>query len=263
MRIPTAAARPRKAPKSAAGQRASRPARRNEGAKGQTAYHHGALREALLEAAERLLDREGIKGLTLRAAAREAGVSHAAPKHHFGDISGLLTELAIVGFKRFRGFLASGLTDEMTPRERLDAIGRGYVAFAKSHSALFLLMFRSERLDMTRPALRAAGRAGLEVVASALAPNEIVSDGDELSLAQAGRLAGAWSLVHGFSMLLIDGRWKPLIGRLPAGLGAEALFEAMIESGEPRSSAPSGPAPIAAKEQNAPRVHARRRGTSA
>jgi AcrR family transcriptional regulator len=259
MRIPTAAARPRKAPKRAEGARASRLTRRGKVAKSQGAYHHGALREALLKAAERLLDRHGIEGLTLRAASREAGVSHAAPKHHFGDISGLLTELAIVGFERFRDFLVSGLADDMTPRERLDAIGRGYVAFARSHSGLFLLMFRSERLDMARPALRAAARAGLEVLANAFGPGEVASDGDELTLAQAGRLALAWSLVHGFSMLLIDGRWKPLIGRLPAGLGAEDLFEAMIEGADP----PSSYAPISAKAQNAQRVHARRRGTSA
>jgi AcrR family transcriptional regulator len=263
MSIPTAAARPRKAPRSAAGPRASRPARRDKVAKSQGAYHHGALREALLEAAERLLDRHGIEGLTLRAASREAGVSHAAPKHHFGDISGLLTELAIVGFERFRDFLVAGLADEVTPRERLYAIGRGYVAFATSHSGLFLLMFRSERLDMARPALRAAARASFEVLTSALAPGEIARDGDELSLAQAGRLAGAWSLVHGFSMLLIDGRWKPLIGRLPPGLGAEALFEAVIGSGEPGASAPSDYAAISPKAQNAQRVRARQRGTSA
>src|SRR5215471_18022333 len=64
-------------------------------------YHHGALREAMLEAAERILERDGIAGLTLRAAAREAGVSHAAPKNHFGDLRGLLSELAAVGFARF------------------------------------------------------------------------------------------------------------------------------------------------------------------
>src|SRR5258706_5554156 len=61
-------------------------------------YHHGSLREAMLEAAERILERDGIAGLTLRAAAREAGGSHAAPENHFGDIRGLLSELAAVGF---------------------------------------------------------------------------------------------------------------------------------------------------------------------
>ena len=64
-------------------------------------YHHGALRAALLNAAEAILERDGIAALTLRAAAREAGVSHAAPAHHFGSLSGLLSELAASGFVRF------------------------------------------------------------------------------------------------------------------------------------------------------------------
>ncbi|HEY0912120.1 MAG TPA: TetR family transcriptional regulator, partial [Bradyrhizobium sp.] len=55
-------------------------------------YHHGALRDALLQAAERVLERDGLSGLTLRAVAREAGVSHAAPTHHFGDLTGLVSE---------------------------------------------------------------------------------------------------------------------------------------------------------------------------
>ena len=78
---------------------------------GPTSYHHGSLREALLQAAERILERDGIKGLTLRAAAREAGVSHAAPKNHFGDLSGLLSELAAVGFERFVATLQAGVRD--------------------------------------------------------------------------------------------------------------------------------------------------------
>src|SRR5262245_62746266 len=65
-------------------------------------YHHGSLREAMLRAAESILEHDGIRGLTLRAAAREAGVSHAAPKNHFGDVTGLLSDLAAVGFARFR-----------------------------------------------------------------------------------------------------------------------------------------------------------------
>ena len=67
---------------------AERPAVRRRRASGDTPYHHGDLHEALLQAAERVLERDGIAGLTLRAVAREAGVSHAAPTHHFGDLTG-------------------------------------------------------------------------------------------------------------------------------------------------------------------------------
>src|SRR5260370_4613036 len=69
------------------------------GASEDAPYHHGALHDALLEAAERVLERDGLSGLTLRAVAREAGVSHAAPTHHFGDLTGLVSELAAIGFR--------------------------------------------------------------------------------------------------------------------------------------------------------------------
>src|SRR5258705_7483860 len=64
-------------------------------------YHHGALHDALLEAAERVLERDGLSRLTLRAVAREAGASHPAPTHHFGDLTGLVSELAAIGFRQF------------------------------------------------------------------------------------------------------------------------------------------------------------------
>ena len=72
-----------------------------------TPYHHGALRDALLQAAERVLERDGLAGLTLRAVAREAGVSHAAPTHHFGDLTGLVSELAAIGFRQFNAAMAA------------------------------------------------------------------------------------------------------------------------------------------------------------
>src|SRR3981081_1977848 len=69
-----------------------RSAPRSSGSNDDTPYHHGDLHDALLKAAEAVLERDGLAGLTLRAVAREAGVSHAAPTHHFGDFTGLSTE---------------------------------------------------------------------------------------------------------------------------------------------------------------------------
>jgi AcrR family transcriptional regulator len=102
-------------------------------ARGATPYHHGSLREAMLQAAEHILERDGIQGLTLRAAAREAGVSHAAPKNHFGDIKGLLSDLAAVGFERFRATMEANVREGDPVPGRMDAIGRGYVTFARAH----------------------------------------------------------------------------------------------------------------------------------
>src|SRR6201999_3308799 len=89
------------------------PARRGRGATEDTPYHHGALRDALLQAAERVLERDGLAGLTLRAVAREAGVSHAAPTHHFGDLTGLVSELAAIGFRQFNAAMAAACTPDM------------------------------------------------------------------------------------------------------------------------------------------------------
>jgi AcrR family transcriptional regulator len=212
--------------------RSGKSIRKEPKAKREDAYHHGTLKAALLDAAEKLLKRDGVAGLTLRAAAREAGVSHAAPKHHFGDLAGLLAELATVGFERLRNAMSADLRDDLSQAERLDAIGRGYVAFAKTHPALFLLMFRSERLDMNRPALRDATRACFETLSSASGFSSERSE--RLTLAQAGQLARAWSIVHGFAILAINGRWAPLLERLGLDADDDALFDAIIDGAPQR-----------------------------
>jgi AcrR family transcriptional regulator len=196
-------------------------------------YHHGSLRTALLEAAERVLERDGINGLTLRAAAREAGVSHAAPKNHFGDLSGLLSELAAVGFERFVATMEAGVHEGDAPAARMAAIGRGYVAFARSFPGLFLLMFRSERLDVNRPALRAAIEASSRVLSGAIGESRGEEVQETLSLPQAASIVAAWSLVHGFAMLLLDGRLKGLLSRLPPGTDANALLSAVFSLRRP------------------------------
>lgn len=184
-------------------------------------YHHGSLRSALLEAAEAILDRDGIGALTLRAAAREAGVSHAAPTHHFGDLSGLLTELAASGFVRFRACLrAQSAAAPPDPAARLIALGRGYVGFARAYPGLFQLMFRSERLNWSSPALITAGEAAFAL---------LTQDEPDAGLQSAAhgfeRLAVAmarWSLVHGLSTLLIDGRVGPMVDKVE-GANVERL----------------------------------------
>jgi AcrR family transcriptional regulator len=191
-------------------------------------YHHGSLHEAMLKAAESILDREGIAGLTLRAAAREAGVSHAAPKNHFGDVKGLLSELAAVGFARFGAAMTAEAGDDDPPAARMAAIGRGYVAFARRYPGLFLLMFRSERLDFSRPSLRAAADAAFDVLAGAAGARRRGPGETPLTLSQAARITAAWSLVHGFAMLMLDGRLKPLIADVQDGPDEMALLAAIL-----------------------------------
>jgi AcrR family transcriptional regulator len=192
-------------------------------------YHHGSLREALLTAAERILERDGLPGLTLRAAAREAGVSHAAPTHHFGDLTGLLSDLAAVGFRRFSEALLAAAGEQTAPAGQLDAMGTGYVTFARTYPGLFTLMFRSERLDMTRPALAEAvseARSALAQAVGARRQETIVKQAP--SLTQAAAMVRAWSMVHGFAVLLLDGRLGEILRRLPPGETAETLLQAVL-----------------------------------
>ncbi|MGL4286761.1 MAG: TetR/AcrR family transcriptional regulator [Phreatobacter sp.] len=203
-------------------------------AKSDAPYHHGSLRQALLEAAETILERDGMPGLTLRAAAREAGVSHAAPMNHFGDLTGLLSELAAVGFERFNAALVAAVPEGATPAERMDAIGRAYIVFSRRHPGLFLLMFRSERLDMTRPNLQQAVRDAFMVLSGAVGRRREEEISPQLTLPQAAQIVASWSLVHGFAMLSLDGRFKPVLARLPEGVDEDALLTAIVSgSGQP------------------------------
>jgi len=219
-------ARALKRPASAA---ASRPARRAAGAKTETPYHHGALREALLQAAERVLERDGLAGLTLRAVAREAGVSHAAPTHHFGDLTGLLSELAAVGFRQFNAAMASSCDAATTPLGRALARPKAYVAYAQAHPGMYGIMFRTERLDYSRPSLHEAAEASFAGLANAIgAMRQEQISGDALTMEQGAAIARAWSMVHGFTTLLLDGRLEDILGRLPEGTTAERLLESML-----------------------------------
>ena len=213
---------------------AERPATRRRRPSGETPYHHGDLHDALLAAAERVLERDGLPGLTLRAVAREAGVSHAAPTHHFGDLSGLLSELAAIGFRRFNeAMVAAGKTDTH-PLMKAMARAKAYVAYAQACPGMYGLMFRTERLDMTRPSLHEAATASFEGLANAVGAGrneKLTGDALEaLSLDQAAAIARAWSLVHGFTTLLLDGRLKDILHRLPEGTGVDQLLDAMLRS---------------------------------
>src|SRR3954452_4581179 len=217
-------------------------ASRRSAAKGKPAeearYHHGALHEALLKAAQKVLERDGLPGLTLRAVAREAGVSHAAPTHHFGDLTGLVSELAAIGFRQFNAAMAAAASGP-SPLDKAMARAKAYVAYARAHPGMYGLMFRTERLDMTRASLHEAASASFAGLAGAIGASrhEQIS-AEALSLDQAAAIARAWSLVHGFTMLLLDGRLAGILHRLPAGTDAETLLDAMLRSTVGRPAPP-------------------------
>ncbi|HEY1175022.1 MAG TPA: TetR/AcrR family transcriptional regulator [Phytomonospora sp.] len=169
-------------------------------------YHHGDLRRTILTAAVEAIAESGPAGWSLRELARRAGVSHAAPAHHFGDKAGLLTAVATEGF----GLLADALA--AAGDDFLEA-GVSYVRFATTHRAHFEVMFQSALLHADDPDLNAAeGRASkaLEDGLRNAVPAERAS-GDM-------RLA-AWSIAHGFAALWIS-------GALPERAGADAVTAA-------------------------------------
>lgn len=164
-------------------------------------YHHGDLRAALLDAAEQVVAERGIDGFSLRECARRAGVSPAAPAHHFGDARGLLTALATRAFAALSDSLATSPTSKDAIAD-LHALGAAYVAFAFARPALFDLMWRRARLDGDDPAFIAAADAAFDPLAGAVAR---VTGGAP----DRADVLAAWSMVHGYARLALDGAVPP------------------------------------------------------
>jgi AcrR family transcriptional regulator len=167
---------------------------------GERGYHHGALRPALLAAAESVIAERGVDGFSLRETARRAGVSPAAPAHHFGDARGLLTALATEAFRQFADSLQAA--DAGGSRiERLRAQGLAYVRFALDERARFDLMWRYTLLDPDDPDYQAATQRAYAILDHA-ARGRALQPGDRVEIPEA---IAAWSMVHGFARLLLDG----------------------------------------------------------
>jgi AcrR family transcriptional regulator len=172
-------------------------------------YHHGDLRQALLEAAEAELMEKGVTGFSLRACARRAGVSHAAPAHHFGNAEGLMAELAIDAFGR----LATAMRTEMQSADKgtrgyMVAMARGYLRFALRNTGLFQLMFRLQEANTTDERVREAGQVAFALAAEAVQAFHGVAD---LSTDPevAPRVVGLWGMAHGLADLAIANQFGP------------------------------------------------------
>jgi AcrR family transcriptional regulator len=168
------------------------------------AYHHGDLRAALLVAAEAELSEKGVEGFTLRGCAKRAGVSHAAPAHHFNDANGLLTALAAEGFERFVSAMRERQAEATDPRGKLVAAGLGYVDFAAANPALFRLMFSSFRPDCDHAPLKQAGSTAFGTLVEAVhAIRGVDPREDDAAMLD---VAAAWATAHGLADLLLSGR---------------------------------------------------------
>jgi AcrR family transcriptional regulator len=169
-------------------------------------YHHGDLHAALIAAGEAELAENGIEGFTLRGCARRAGVSHAAPAHHFKDVTALLTEIAAIGFERLaettERFAAKAARGSL---EHIVESARGYATFAAENPQHFRLIFRVERLDRSSTRFQAAGRRAFAVPVEAVGAFYGVAD-PMSDPAMTARVIGLWSTVHGFSDLMLMGQ---------------------------------------------------------
>jgi len=184
----------------------------------KAAYHHGDLRRALIAAARAILEADGLPALSLRAVARRAGVSQAAPYHHFPDRDALLAALGAEGFDALDRAMRERMEGLRDPARRLIASGTGYVAFAVENPALFQIMFgASMRGEGAHPELKAAGEhayATLEKAVQATLGDKVGEPG-----AMALACLRAWSLAHGLAKLLVER------GLDPARYGARDIDE--------------------------------------
>ena len=192
------------------------------------AYHHGDLRRALVDAALGLVARSGTGAVTLREVARHAGVSHAAPYRHFADKEALLAAVATEGFRALQEEMVAAATAATGPRARFQATGIAYVHFATNHPAHYRVMFGAAVAPSDDLELQNAGQAAFQVLTDAIAACQqtgVVRGGAIEPLAIA-----AWSIVHGLSMLLIDGKLVGL-GHAPDAAALAHKLTTLLQEG--------------------------------
>jgi AcrR family transcriptional regulator len=193
-------------------------------------YHHGHLRDALIRAASRILEKDGLSVLSLRRVAQAAGVSSAAPYHHFADKKALLDAIAMEGFSALRNEMLARMQRETDPRTRTQACGIAYVAFALRNPALFRLMFGGDDHPLSADAaLDQPRKLTYGVLEQAVAAES--SNGTANSLT----CLGLWALVHGIAKLILEGGIRPSEYGVKSGLAlaVRVLGHRLNEGGPP------------------------------
>jgi AcrR family transcriptional regulator len=169
-------------------------------------YHHGDLRRALVESASDLLKEKGPAGVTLREAARRAGVTHAAPYRHFADKEALLAELAADGFVRLRAEIEEAMGG-VAPDLLLETLGVVYVRFARKNPSQFRVMFGAEIGDKRRYAeLMRADQAVFDLCVGAI---RTMQESGHMTPGNPARMGLVhWSMLHGVAALVVDGQME-------------------------------------------------------
>jgi AcrR family transcriptional regulator len=175
------------------------------GRDGRRGYHHGNLREALINAALDLIARKGPAGFTFAEAARAAGVSPAAPYRHFRDRDALMADVARRGFEHFEQRLAAAWDEgRPSPLAALERMGRAYLGFAREEPAYFSAMFESGLPIAAHPELQTAGDRAFAVLRGACAAVVAALPAGKRPPAMMMALH-IWALSHGIASLFARG----------------------------------------------------------
>jgi AcrR family transcriptional regulator len=165
-------------------------------------YHHGDLRATLIQAADELIAEGGIEGFSLRAAAQRAGVSPAAPAHHFGSTKGLLSEVALLAYARAGEYLEkAGRSDD--PVTDIRALSLAFVTFAVDYPGHFRLMFRNDLVNRDDPRYAQASQNPGTRLGRAVAAYHGKTEMDLNRFEDAADLFGALSTLHGLAHMVL------------------------------------------------------------
>lgn len=182
-------------------------------------YHHGHLREVVLAAAIEEIEAVGTARLSMREIAKRAGVSHAAPAHHFGDKAGIFTAIATQGFQLL---YESGIEAAAGRPDALLDTGIAYITFALGHRAHFEVMFRPDLCHTEEPEYVAARDRSFDVLFSLVGRD--LPPGHEALVVPTS--VAAWSIAHGFATLWLDGNLEPRLGE---GASFESLVPQLLD----------------------------------
>ncbi len=212
-------------------------------------YHHGDLRQAMIDAAEAVLAEKGVGGFTLRECARRAGVSAAAPAHHFGNLAGLLTAVATLGFDDLSDAMeAAAARASAAGESRLSAICRAYLETALARPGRFRVVFGRRELHKEDPDMQRAGARAFAILvnetrahrAGLAAPPPGPMPSGTAAAPDFAEILFAWSVTHGFTTLFIDGQFDFLVDEAEragmVGLFAQRLMALLIGALPPMPS---------------------------
>lgn len=196
-----------------------------------SSYHHGDLKQALVEAGAQLIENEGISGISLRAVAKHAGVSHSAPYRHFKDKNALLSGIADVGFEQLAQSLSQAIEKNPdNPREQLLESGVAYIRLALRHRQMHNLMFGGVIKKQV-----AADDSAVTSDTAFLGLLQIIENGQQAGVYKQGDVKvlalTAWSLVHGYAMLASTGLLDHIADSEEASLALARTIESHLIDG--------------------------------